>query len=57
MKLCTTKKMRQVKMEQTRVVTKTEKIIFPIVVSIFVILLLPSHRAPDRLPDAGQPVA
>ena len=42
MKLCTTKKMRQVKMEQTRVVTKTEKIVFPIVVAIFVILLLPS---------------
>ena len=42
MKLCTTKKMRMVKMEQTRVVTKTEKIVFPIVVSIFVILLLPS---------------
>ena len=42
MKLCTTKKMRQVKMEQARVVTKTEKIVFPIVVAIFVILLLPS---------------
>ena len=42
MKLCTTKKMRMAKMEQTRVVTKTEKIVFPIVVSIFVILLLPS---------------
>ena len=42
MKLCTTKKMRMAKMEQTREVTKTEKIVFPIVVSIFVILLLPS---------------
>ena len=34
--------MRMAKMEQTREVTKTEKIVFPIVVSIFVILLLPS---------------
>lgn len=42
MKLCTTKEMREVKMEQTREVSKTEKILFPIVVSTFVILLLPS---------------
>ena len=42
MKLCTTDKMRKVKMEQSREVSKTEKIIFPIVVSAFVILLLPS---------------
>ena len=42
MKLCTTEEMRKVKMEQTREVSKTEKIIFPIVVATFVILLLPS---------------
>ncbi|MDY4142966.1 MAG: sodium ion-translocating decarboxylase subunit beta [Oscillospiraceae bacterium] len=42
MKLCTTKEMREVKMEQTREVSKTEKIVFPIVVATFVILLLPS---------------
>ena len=42
MKLMTTKKERMVKMEQSRNVTKTEKIIFPIVVAGFVILLLPS---------------
>ncbi len=42
MKLCTTKEMREVKMVQTREVSKTEKIIFPIVVATFVILLLPS---------------
>ena len=42
MKLCTTKEMREVKMEQAREVSKTEKIIFPIVVATFVILLLPS---------------
>ena len=42
MKLFTTDKMRKVKMEQTREVSKTEKIVFPIVVATFVILLLPS---------------
>ncbi|MBR3293168.1 MAG: sodium ion-translocating decarboxylase subunit beta [Oscillospiraceae bacterium] len=42
MKLFTTDEMRKVKMEQTREVSKTEKIIFPIVVASFVILLLPS---------------
>ena len=42
MKLFTTDEMRKVKMEQTRAVSKTEKIIFPIVVASFVILLLPS---------------
>ena len=38
MKLMTTKKMRQVKMSQLRVVSK---IIFPIAVTIFVVLLIP----------------
>ncbi len=42
MNLLTTEKMRKVKMEQLREVTKTEKIIFPIVVTIFIVLLLPS---------------
>jgi oxaloacetate decarboxylase beta subunit len=42
MKLMTTEEMRKVKMEQTRDVSKTERILFPIVVSTFVILLLPS---------------
>ena len=42
MKLMTTEKMRVVKMEQTREVSKAEKIIFPVVVATFVILLLPS---------------
>ena len=42
MKLMTTEKMRKVKMVQSREVSKTEKIIFPIVVATFVILLLPS---------------
>ena len=41
MKLLTTKEQRAIKMEQTRTVSKTEKIIFPIVVTIFVALLLP----------------
>ena len=42
MRLLTTKKEREVRMVQTREVTKTEKIIFPILVASFVILLLPS---------------
>lgn len=42
MKLMTSDKMRKVKMVQSREVSKTEKIIFPIVVASFVILLLPS---------------
>ncbi len=42
MKLMTSEKMRVVKMEQSREVSKTEKILFPIVVATFVILLLPS---------------
>ena len=41
MRLLTTPEMRKVKMEQTRNVSKTEKIIFPIVVTVFVALLLP----------------
>lgn len=42
MRALTTKKERQVKMEQLRVVTKTEKILMPIVVTILCTLLLPS---------------
>lgn len=41
MKLLTTKKARQVKMEQLRVVTKTEKVLFPIIVTIITVLILP----------------
>jgi sodium ion-translocating decarboxylase beta subunit len=42
MKLLTTKKERMMEMKQLRSVSRTEKIIFPIVVTIFVSLLLPS---------------
>ena len=42
MKLLTTKKERMIEMKQLRQVSKTEKIIFPIVVTTFVALLLPS---------------
>ncbi|MGO5114801.1 sodium ion-translocating decarboxylase subunit beta [Candidatus Avoscillospira sp. LCP25S3_F1] len=42
MRALTTKEERETKMEQLRTVTKTEKIVFPIVVAVFVILLLPS---------------
>jgi oxaloacetate decarboxylase beta subunit len=41
-KLLTTKKERQIKMEQVREVSKTEKILFPIIVAIVVILIVPS---------------
>ena len=42
MKLFTTKKEREVVMEQLREVTKFEKVIFPLVSTIFISLLLPS---------------
>ena len=42
MKLLTTEKERQIKMEQLRTVTKTEKIMFPIVVTVVVCLILPT---------------
>ena len=42
MRLLTTKEEREIKMEQARTVSKTEKIVFPIVVSVFIILLIPS---------------
>ncbi|MBQ8297732.1 MAG: sodium ion-translocating decarboxylase subunit beta [Ruminococcus sp.] len=42
MRLLTTEKERSVKMEQSRQVSKAEKIVFPIIVALFVILLLPS---------------
>ncbi len=41
MKALTSKKARQVKMSQLRVVSKTEKIVFPIAVTLFVVLLIP----------------
>ena len=42
MKLLTTKKERMIEMKELRKVSKTEKIIFPFVVTIFVALLVPS---------------
>ena len=42
MKLLTSKKERQIVMKELRPVSRTEKIIFPIVVTIFVSLLVPS---------------
>ena len=41
MKLLTTKKERAIKMEQLRPVTKLEKILFPIIVTVVVVLILP----------------
>ena len=48
MKLCTTKKERAIKMKQLREVTKIEKIIFPILVTLVAGLLLP-----DAIPLLG----
>jgi len=45
MNLMTTKEQRKIKMVQTRTVSKTEKIIFPIMVTLFVALLLPDTAA------------
>ena len=45
MKALTTKKERMVKMEQLREVSKTEKVLFPIIVTIAVSLILPSAAA------------
>lgn len=42
MKLLTTEKERKIKMEQLRPVTKLEKILFPIIVTIVVCLILPT---------------
>ena len=42
MKLLTTDKERKIKMEQLRPVSKLEKILFPIIITIVVCLLLPS---------------
>ena len=42
MKLCTTEKERKIKMDQLRPVTKIEKILFPIVITIVVCLILPT---------------
>lgn len=42
MKLFTTEKERKIKMEQLRYVSKTEKILFPLVLIVLTILLLPS---------------
>jgi oxaloacetate decarboxylase beta subunit len=45
MKALTTKKEREIKMEQLRVVSKLEKIIFPIIVTILVALIVPPATA------------
>ena len=42
MKALTTKKERMIKMTQLRQVSKTEKIIFPVIIAIIISLLLPS---------------
>ncbi len=45
MRLLTTEKERTVKMEQLREVSQQEKVLFPVVVTIFTVILLPSAGA------------
>lgn len=45
MKLFTTEKERKIKMEQLRPVSKLEKVLFPIIVTIVVVLILPDTAA------------
>ncbi len=45
MKALTTKAERQVVMDQLRDVSKTEKVVFPVIVTIVVSLILPSAAA------------
>ena len=45
MRLMTTKKEREIKMEQLRTVSKTERIAFPIIVTIIVCLIVPAVSA------------
>ena len=70
MKLLTTKKQRKIKMEQVRVVSKIERICFPVIVTVICTLILPSVGAligmfmlgnifresgvPERLSDTAQ---
>lgn len=42
MKLLTTKKEREIKMQQLRPVSKLEKILFPVVVTVVVVMILPT---------------
>ena len=58
MKLLTTEKERKIKMEQLRPVTKLERILFPIIVTIVVCLILPTYPAinDDRLYKALIPL-
>jgi oxaloacetate decarboxylase beta subunit len=42
MRLLTTKEERKIKMEQLRPVSQTEKVLFPVIVTILVIMILPS---------------
>ena len=52
MKLLTTKEEREIKMQQLRPVSKLEKILFPIIVTIVVCMILPYHGSAGRYADA-----
>ena len=53
MKLCTTEEERKIKMEQLRPVSKLEKILFPIVVTIVVCSDSSYNSSAGRYADAG----
>ena len=52
MKLCTTEKERKIKMDQLRPVSKLEKILFPIVITIVVCLTSSDNSSAGRYADA-----
>ena len=56
MKLLTTEKERKIKMEQLRPVSKLERILFPIIVTIVVCVILPTTAPLVGMLMSGQPV-
>lgn len=57
MKALTSKEERSIVMEQLRPVSKLEKILFPIIITVLISLLLPDAGSAGRYADAGQPDA
>ncbi len=53
MRMLTTEKERKIKMSQLRPVSKTEKILFPLIIAVIISLLLPWAAPLDRLSYAG----
>ena len=55
MKALTTEEERKIVMEQLRPVSKKEKIIFPIMITVIVTLLLPLSRTVNRYANVRKP--